>query len=258
MLQQVDINADAGEGYGRWTLGNDAALVEHVTSLNVACGYHAGDPTIMRKTVRYAQEAGVSVGAHVGLPDLLGFGRRSIAVAPGDLTDYCLYQYGALRAVAGAEGASLAHLKPHGSMYGMACRDPKLMEGIARAVEALDDRPILVMLAGRPSEVAESFGVRVAREAFADLEYDDDGSIIIEPLSPAKDPQRCAARVEHIAKGFVETVSGKRIDVVADSICIHGDRPNVLDIAIAVRRRLEEIGVSARSLPAVLSADNPA
>lgn len=254
MLSQVDINADAGESYGRWSLGQDAELVQHVTSVNIACGFHAGDPATMRRTVRYASAAGVSVGAHVGLPDLLGFGRRSLAVTPSDLTDYCLYQFGALQAIAASEGEPLAHLKPHGSMYGMACRDPKLMESIAQAVESLDPPPVLVMLAGKPADMAEAFGIRVAREAFADLEYDDDGSIIIEPLSPPKDPKVCAQRAENIAQGFVQTASGRRIDVVADSICLHGDRPNVIDVAIAVRGRLEGLGVLAQPLPRVLSA----
>jgi UPF0271 protein len=252
MLSQVDINADAGESYGRWSLGHDAELMQHITSVNIACGFHAGDPSIMRKTIRYASDAGVSLGAHVGLPDLLGFGRRSLAVAPSDLTDYCLYQYGALQAIAASEGRPLAHLKPHGSMYGMACHDPRLMESIARAVESLSPRPVLVMLAGGPADMAEGFGVQVVREAFADLEYDDDGSIIIEPLSPAKNPTTCAERASDIVRGFVRTVSGKRFDVAADSICIHGDRPNVIEIAVAVRSRLEELGVLVQPLTEVL------
>jgi UPF0271 protein len=254
MLSQVDINADAGESYGRWSLGQDAELVRHVTSVNIACGFHAGDPATMRKTVRYAAAAGVSIGAHVGLPDLLGFGRRSLAVTPSDLTDYCLFQFGALHAIAASEGVPLAHLKPHGSMYGMACHDPKLMESIARAVQSLDPPPVLVMLAGEPADMAEAFGIRVAREAFADLEYDDGGSIIIEPLPPAKDPKVCAQRTENIVQGFVRAASGKRVDVVADSICLHGDRPNVIDIAIAVRGRLEELGVVVQPLPEVVTA----
>ena len=163
MLQCIDINADAGESYGRWPLGHDAELVKYVTSYNVACGFHAGDPANMRKTVRYAAAAGVAIGAHPGLPDVLGFGRRSMAVAPADLTAYCLYQYGALAAIAGAEGQTLAHLKPHGSMYGMACNDDALMEAIAAAVSLLDPSPVLVMLAGKSSETAASFGVGVPR-----------------------------------------------------------------------------------------------
>lgn len=248
MLQRIDMNADAGESYGRWPLGHDAELVQYVSSVNVACGFHAGDPANMRKTVGYANAAGVSIGAHVGLPDILGFGRRSMAVSPADLTDYCLYQYGALAAIAGAEGKTLAHLKPHGSMYGMACVDDHLMEAIAKAVSSLDPSPVLVMLAGKASETAESFGITVAQEAFADLEYNDDGTIIIEPLSPPKDPQACAARAEDIVNGFVTSVTGKRLEIVADSICLHGDRPNALDIATAVRTRLEERGVKVEPL----------
>lgn len=249
MLQCIDINADAGESYGRWPLGHDAELVKYVTSYNIACGFHAGDPANMRKTVRYAVAAGVAIGAHTGLPDVLGFGRRSMAVAPADLTDYCLYQYGALAAIAGAEGQTLAHLKPHGSMYGMACNDDALMEAIAEAVSLLDPSPVLVMLAGKTSETAASFGVRVAQEAFADLEYRDDGTIIIEPLSPAKDPQACAQRAEDIVNGFVTSINGKHLEIAADSICLHGDRPNALEIAAAVRVRLEERGVEVRPLP---------
>ena len=246
MRTLIDFNADAGESFGRWRLGADAALIPHMSSVNVACGWHAGDPMTMRRSIRHAKENGVALGAHPGLPDLAGFGRRAMALSPEEAATTCLYQLGALRALASAEDVDVVHVKPHGALYGMTLRDPACTEAIASAVMAVDPALILVLLAGPTADQARQLGARVAREAFADLDYDDNGHIIIEPDPQAKDPGRCAQQAIDVLNGAVTSTSGKRIDVDADTICIHGDRPNAVEIAKAIRVRFaaEKVGVA--------------
>lgn len=249
MRKLVDFNADAGESFGRWKLGADSQLIPHMTSVNVACGWHAGDPMIMRQSIRYAKQSGVALGAHPGLPDLTGFGRRAMALSPEEAATACLYQLGALQALASAEGVKVQHVKPHGALYGMTLRDAVYTEAITNAVLSVDPELIVVLLAGPTAEHGLGLGARVAREAFADLDYDDDGHIIIEPNPPAKDPDRCARQALGILDGTVTTTSGKQLDVDADTICIHGDRPNAVDIAVEIRRRFEaeQVHVAAMS-----------
>lgn len=254
MRTLVDFNADAGESFGRWRLGADAELIPHMSSVNIACGWHAGDPMIMRQSIRYAKESGVALGAHPGLPDLTGFGRRAMALSPEEAATACLYQFGALQALASAEGVTVRHVKPHGSLYGMTLRDPACTEAITNAVLSVDPELIVVLLAGPTAEYGKRLGARVAREAFADLDYDDDGHIIIEPNPPAKDPGRCADQAISILNGTVTTTSGKRIDVDADTICIHGDRPNAVGIATEIRRRFQAEGVRVAAMSEVITA----
>src|SRR5215216_4173192 len=174
----IDLNSDLGESFGRWTLGSDPDLMRTITSANVACGFHAGDPGVMRSTVRLARAAGVAVGAHPGLPDLAGFGRRKMAVSPEEVEDMVLYQVGAIAAIAAAEGVRLQHVKPHGALYNMAVKDAALAAAIAHAVRAIDARLLLFALPGTELEgAALTAGLRVAREGFADRAYESDGSL---------------------------------------------------------------------------------
>lgn len=253
MRTLVDFNADAGESFGRWRLGSDPELIPLMSSVNIACGWHAGDPMTMRRSVRLAKESGIALGAHPGLPDLPGFGRRAMALSPEEAATACLYQFGALQALAAAEAVRIEHVKPHGALYGMTLRDPASTEAITEAVRAVDPELIVVLLAGPTADHAIRMGARVAREAFADLDYDDEGHIIIEPDPPAKDPERCAQQAIDILNGTVTARSGKRLDIDADTICIHGDRPNAVDIATAIRRRFDAEGVRIAKMREVIA-----
>lgn len=252
MKKLIDLNADAGESFGRWALGHDEELLPMVSSVNVACGWHAGDPATMRRSVRLAGSGGTALGAHPGLPDLAGFGRRSMALSPQEAADMCVYQYGALRAFAEGAGVAVEHVKAHGALYGLSLREPEVAAAIADAVTARG--MITVLLAGPTADRAQARGARVAREAFADLEYNDDGTIIIEPDPAPKDPQACADKALGVLRGSVRSTSGKEIAVDADTICIHGDRPNAVDVAEAITRAFAEEGVRMAPMADVLAA----
>lgn len=254
MKKLIDLNADAGESFGRWTLGSDAELLPLVSSVNVACGWHAGDPSTMRRSVEIAAANGVALGAHPGLPDLAGFGRRAMVLSPTEAADACLYQYGALRAFADLRNIPISHLKPHGALYGLTVSDDDVADAVADTCAAIDPGLILVTLAGPTADRLADRGVRVAREAFADMDYRDDGVPIIEHDPQAKDPEACAEKVVGLLCGQVETTTGKTIQVDVDTICIHGDRPNAVEIARAIRERLIGEGVTIASVDAVLSA----
>ncbi len=247
MQTLVDLNADAGESLGRWKLGHDADLMAHVTSVNVACGYHASDPVTMRESVRTAVRSGTAIGAHPGLPDLVGFGRRRMALRPDEAAQIVLYQVGALQATARAEGAEVVHVKPHGALYGMALTDDAITTAITEAVMRLDPNLRIFWLAGPTADLASSLGARVVREGFADLEYDDDGRIIVEPDPQAKDPDAVAQQAVDLLEGHVTSTSGKRLDVEVDTICLHGDRPNAVEVCQAIVRRFDELGVERRA-----------
>jgi UPF0271 protein len=253
MKKLIDLNADAGESFGRWRLGNDAELLPLVSSVNVACGWHAGDPATMRQSVELAATNEVALGAHPGFPDLAGFGRRALALTPQEAADACLYQYGALRAFADAAGTHLTHVKPHGAFYGLTMREPSVADAVAEAIASVDPELIVVLLAGPTAERAVAKGIRVAREAFADLDYDDNGNIIIDPNPVAKDPQACADQAMAVLRGEVTSVNGKKIPVDADTICIHGDRPNAVEIALAIRKRFADEDVELASMAQVLA-----
>ncbi|KID29926.1 putative lactam utilization protein B-like protein [Prauserella sp. Am3] len=254
MKTLIDLNADAGESFGRWKLGDDAALLPQVSSVNVACGWHAGDPATMRRSVELAAANGVALGAHPGFPDLAGFGRRAMALSPSDAADTCLYQYGALRGFADEAGARIAHVKPHGALYGLTLRDPDVATAIAASITKADPTLLLVLLAGPTAERVLADGFPVAREAFADLDYDDNGHIIIEPVPEAKDPEACAQQAIDVLNGRVTSVNGTTIEVDADTICLHGDRPNSVEIARAVRARFAQHGVSTAAMHEVVAA----
>jgi UPF0271 protein len=251
----MDLNADLGESFGAWTLGDDAALVRHLTSANVACGFHAGDFRVMEATVALCRQAGVAVGAQPGYPDLLGFGRRPMRFDPDEITSMVRYQVGALEAFCRAEGVPMQHVKPHGALYNQAAADPTLARAIARAVAGFSRELALFGLAssGAMAEAAADAGLRFVPEAFADRRYLADGSLQprSEPGSLITDPARAAGQAVGIAtEGRARAADGTSIDVRAESICCHGDTPGAVEIASAVRRGLEAAGVELRAIGA--------
>jgi 5-oxoprolinase (ATP-hydrolysing) subunit A len=252
-LDAIDVNVDMGESFGRWNLGDDASLMPHISSANIACGFHAGDPGAMRRTVGAAVEHDLQIGAHVALPDLLGFGRRPMKISPADLTDYCTYQIGALAAFVAAGGGRLAHVKPHGALYAMCAQDAEMAEAVARSIAEVD--PQLVLLALRDDHAAEveRHGVRLVTEAFVDLDYDPDGNLLIEAVKQASDPDEVAERAVRVARERkVQTTAGTDLDVDSPTICLHGDAPNALDVARAVKQRLDHEGIAVRPLAELL------
>jgi len=244
---RIDLNCDMGESFGRYTLGHDEAMMPFITSANIACGLHAGDPLIIERTVRLAHRHGVGIGAHPGFPDLQGFGRRTMGLTPEEAGAFVLYQIGALAAFARAVGAELVHVKPHGALYNLAAQDRSLAEAIARAVARFSPHLILVGLANsRLIEAGLETGLPVAREAFADRAYEADGSLRSRRLPGAvlEDPAQAARQAVRIARdGVVVAYSGEEVAIQADTICLHGDSPTALDNARQVRQALVESGV---------------
>jgi UPF0271 protein len=236
-----------GEGFGRYRLGADEALLAVVSSANVACGFHAGDPSQMRRTVALARNRGVSVGAHPGYPDLVGFGRREMKVDPSEVEDLVVYQVGAMAGVARAEGVELTHVKPHGALYNQAARDKSLARAVARAIKSVDPHLALVGLFGSElGAVGREEGLRVVEEVFADRAYLSDGRLAPRELPGAlvTEPPIVAERaLRMIREGRVSAIDGGCIRVRADTICIHGDTAGAPALAAAVRTRLEAAGV---------------
>ncbi len=250
MPNTVDLNCDVGEGFGPYTIGNDEAVLDLVTSANIACGFHAGDPATMRRTVRLAREKNVAIGAHPGLPDRLAFGRRRWELSPRDAYDLVVYQVGALWGFVRTEGAVLRHVKPHGALYNMAAQDAPLAAAIAQAVADIDRELILFALAGSELVTAgKSVGLRVSREAFADRGYEQDGSLTPreQPSAVLADSEQAVRQVLSIVRnGSVVARQGGAIPLLADTICIHGDRPNAVEFARRVRNALDQSGVDVR------------
>ncbi|CAM3789641.1 MULTISPECIES: LamB/YcsF family protein [Paenibacillus] len=249
---QVDLNCDMGESFGAYRLGSDSELLKCITSANIACGFHAGDPSVMRLTVRQAIAHGTSIGAHPGLPDLVGFGRRRMDITPDEAYDMVSYQMGALMAITLQEGGKLHHVKPHGALYNMAAVSRPLAEAIACAVHRIDPGLILYGLAG--SELVDAgkrTGLRTASEVFADRTYQDDGTLTPRSLPGAliTDEEQSVRQVLRMVKeGVVMSQSGKIIPIVADTICIHGDSPHAPVFARTLRTRLESEGVRVQSI----------
>lgn len=247
----IDLNSDLGESFGHWRLGDDAALLRVVSSANVACGFHAGDPRVMRATVAAAREAGVAVGAHPGYPDLRGFGRVPMRLPPDAVRDDVLYQIGALAAFAGAEGVRLAHVKPHGALYNAMVDDPELALAVAEAVGELDDALPMMVLAGSAAERAlEAAGVPILREGFLDRAYLADGSLVPRgtPGAVHTDADRVVAQALSLARdGRVRATDGSDLQLRVDTLCIHGDTPSAVVLAGRVREALEAAGVQVAS-----------
>jgi UPF0271 protein len=245
---RIDLNSDVGESFGAWHMGADDGVMRSITSVNVACGYHAGDPGVMRRTVRLAGDAGVAVGAHPGFPDLLGFGRRDLRASPREVEDMVLYQIGALAAFTAAEGVTLTHVKAHGALYNMAVRDRALADAIARAVRAFDRSLVLfglpeseLLKAGREA------GLRVASEGFADRAYEPDGSLTprSRPGSVLADADEVVARaVRMVRDGRVTCIDGTELAMRVDTLCTHGDTPGAPELTRRLREGLQQAGIT--------------
>jgi 5-oxoprolinase (ATP-hydrolysing) subunit A len=250
---RVDLNADLGEAFGAYAMGADEAVLAYVSSANVACGFHAGDPTVIDRTVARAVRAGVAVGAHPSHFDLRGFGRREIAADPAEVEADVVYQVGAVAAFARAHGSHLTHVKPHGALYNQAARDEALARAVARGVARVSRDLVLVGLAGSAPmrRAAEAEGLRFAAEAFADRAYDADGRLVprARPGALITDPASAAAKaVRIVCDGTVASIDGSPVPLTADTLCLHGDNPHVLEIARAVRDALEAAGVTVQAL----------
>ncbi len=249
--QQIDLNADVGEGLGPWPMGDDAALIPLVTSVNVACGFHAGDPLTIRRTVRLALDAGCAVGAHPGYPDLVGFGRRAMDVPADELEAAVLYQVAALAGIVAAEGGRLAHVKPHGALYNRAAFDPAVAGAVARAVAAADPGLRLVGPPGSALLAAgATAGLACVAEGFADRAYEADGRLRSRRLPGAliDDPVHAGAQAISIARdGCVTAVDGTVLPLAAATLCVHGDTPGAAALAAAVRGELAAAGIAVRA-----------
>ena len=251
-MNRIDLNADLGESFGVYTLGDDDALLHFVTSASIACGFHAGDPGTMARAVEACLMHGVALGAHPGLPDLVGFGRRAMAVTPAEVRDLVTYQVGALAAFAAREGQRLQHVKPHGALYAMAEDDPTIAAAIAQAVRAVDADLILMGLSeGRLVAAGRGLGLRVAQEVFADRSYAPDGTLTprAQPGAVLHDPEQVSTRTVRLAReGKIAATDGSDLTLTADTVCLHGDSPGAALLADSVRRALEAEGVAVRSL----------
>ena len=249
---RVDLNCDLGESFGAYTIGNDKEVIPLITSANVACGYHAGDALVMEKTVALCKEYGVSVGAHPGYPDLMGFGRRNLAANAKEVYAYTVYQIGALRAFLTGAGMKLAHVKPHGAMYNMAAKDAALADAICRAIREStpegEEVPRFLCLAGSEMiRAAERAGIPYTSEVFADRAYEDDGTLVArsKPGAVISDENVAIQRsVRMVKEGRVLSVNGKDISIRADSICVHGDNAHALEFVRQIRAALEAEGVA--------------
>jgi UPF0271 protein len=254
-MKSIDINVDCGESFGNWRMGIDDRIIPLITTANVACGFHAGDPITMQRTVDYAKAAKIAVGSHPGLPDLAGFGRRVMALSPDETYAYVLYQSGALRAIAEAKGMALHHVKPHGALYSMLNKDTVLAAAAVRAIVDVCPKPLLYWagpIKGRAlPEAALAAGVRVVAEVYFDLGYDDDGFLILQRGVGAVDLAAVRKRIrDYFETGEVTSASGKRIPIAAESICVHGDGPSAIQIVESIRQIAGELGITVAPVAA--------
>ena len=253
---RVDLNCDMGESFGNYKIGMDEDIVQYISSANIACGFHASDPLVMEKTIGLCRQAGVAPGAHPGFPDLVGFGRRQMKVTMPELRAMIIYQVGALKAFAEAEGLSLQHVKPHGAMYNMAGKDPQMADAICEGIAAVDPELILLGLSGSAFEgAAARAGLRFAREVFADRAYEEDGSLVARGKDGAMitDEQEAIRRVIHMVKDHkVTAITGKEIAVSPDSICLHGDSPKAVLFAKMIREELTREGIEIAPIAQVI------
>jgi len=247
-MKTIDINCDLGESYGAWKMGDDAGVMPHISSANIACGFHGGDPATIRRTVQLAVSKGVAVGAHPSLPDLMGFGRRPMRLTPDEAYDLVIYQAGAVQAFARAAGTRLHHVKCHGAFYNMAATDEGLADGMARAVRDLGDGVILYALSGsRMMEAGRRLGIPTVAEVFADRSYQDDGTLTPRTQTGAMIEDEGAAVAQALGmaeQGSLKSQSGKTLRVDAGTICLHGDQPGAVQFAIALRNAFKAKGIS--------------
>ncbi len=247
-MLSVDLNCDMGESFGAWTMGNDAALMDYVSSVNIACGFHAGDASVIRKTIETALKKGVAVGAHPSFPDLQGFGRRTMSLSVQEVFDIVLYQVAAVKGICEVLGGKLHHVKPHGALYNQAAKDANLAKAIAEAVKAIDGNLILYGLSGSCliSE-AEKIGLQTASEVFADRTYQSDGTLTPRNLPNAliSDTEKAVSQVwQMISEQFVMAANGEKVSLKAETVCIHGDGAHALKFAKTINARLKEKGVN--------------
>lgn len=252
---QLNLNADLGESFGAWKMGDDATMLSIVKSASIACGFHAGDPQIMRRTLHAARRSQVSIGAHPAFPDLQGFGRRAMHIAPDELQAIILYQLGALAGMARVEGLAMTHVKPHGAMSNMASEDAVMALNMVKAVKAFDPAVILLAPAGSQLDIAgRNVGLRVAGEIFADRAYTDQGHLVprSQPGAVLTDKAACVAHVlRMLDAGGVVSINGKKLEVPFHSICVHGDNVHGVEVARAVRDALERAGCELVALTAL-------
>ena len=248
----VDLNSDLGESFGAYTVGCDDKVIPIISSANVACGFHASDPVVMDRTIKLASAAGIQVGAHPGYPDLMGFGRRNMTVSPAEAKAYVMYQVGALSAFCRAYGMKLQHVKPHGAFYNMAAKDYTLAKAICEGIAACDDSLIVLGLSGGELiHAAKDTGLRCASEVFADRAYEEDGSLVNrkKPGAMIEDEEIAIERVVRMVKEHkVTAITGRDIELIPDSICVHGDGPKALAFSTRIRERLTAEGVELRPL----------
>lgn len=256
-MKYVDLNSDLGESFGAYTIGMDSAIIPQVTSVNVACGFHAGDPVVMDSTVAMALKHGAAIGAHPGFPDLQGFGRRNMTVTPQEAYAMTLYQLGALDAFVKAHGGRIQHCKPHGSLYNMAAKDAALADAICKACRDFDPEMILLGLSGSQfGPAAQRAGIPFAAEFFADRAYNDDGSLVNRKLPGAviHDPAEAVARVLQMAKeGTVTTITGNTLQLGCASVCVHGDNEAAVELVKSINEALAANGVQTADLKTVLA-----
>lgn len=248
IAKRIDLNSDVGESFGVWTLGSDEALMPYLTSASIACGWHGGDPQVMRRTVRLAKTRGVRIGAHPGFPDLLGFGRRPMQLSPEEVRDSLVYQIGALWAFVKAEGMRLQHVKPHGALYHMAANDRLLSEAVAGAIADVD--PTLILIGPSGSELVKAglrAGLRAAQEGFGDRAYNEDRSLVPRsaPGALLTDSDAVADQVLLMVEGEVRAITGRLIPMTVDTVCLHGDTPGAPAVAKRLRERMAAAGVMA-------------
>lgn len=244
----VDLNCDMGESFGAWQMGRDAELMDYVSSINVACGFHAGDASVIRKTIETAVNKGAAIGAHPSFPDLQGFGRRAMALSAQEVFDIVLYQVSAVKGICEALGGKLHHVKPHGALYNQAAKDAGFARAIAEAVKAIDENLILYGLSDSflISE-AEKINLKTASEVFADRRYQKDGTLTprTEPNALIDDTEKAVSQaLRMIREQSVASVTGEKVSLRAETVCIHGDGENALEFAAAIRRKLTEKGIS--------------
>jgi UPF0271 protein len=256
----VDLNSDLGESFGAYTIGLDSEVLKYVTSANVACGWHAGDPLIMDKTVKLAVENGVAVGAHPGYPDLMAFGRRNMDITPNEAKNYMLYQLGALSAFAKFHGTKIQHMKLHGAFYNTACVKKELADAIVEAMLEVDKDIIIMALSGSCLlQIAEERGLKVAHEVFADRAYNADGTLVNRRLPGAMihDKNLAIQRIKRmVLEGKVTAIDGTDIDIKADSICVHGDNPEAVNFVKLIRESLEAEGIEVKNIGSFIKRGN--
>ena len=246
-MNKIDLNSDMGESFGKYKLGNDEEIMKNVSSANIACGFHAGDPHVLKYTIKLAKETGTAVGAHPGLPDLIGFGRRSMDVSPDELYDYCVYQIGAVQAFCKSVGVDMQHVKCHGILEMMTTQRPELAEAIAAAIKDIDPNLLYMTIAGtRLYQTCKAAGLRVAGEAYGDRAYNEDGTLVSRklPNSVLTDPATVVERItQFIETGTMPTYEGGAVKIDAQSICMHGDTPGAAELVKALREKLDSQGI---------------